>query len=357
MIRHAHATPDPQLQARIQNCIPLRYRDGADASIDRPAHVRAGSSLARVGEELVVVQDDALFLALIEPSSGLARGVPLPAGKGGVRLFDDGRGNKNRKLDLEACVAVPDLDSPHGAEMLLAFGSGSKAPRERVVMARLGSAGESARETVRVFEAPDLYALLRGAADFAGSDMNIEGAVFMDGTVRLFNRGNGKARRGLLPVDATIDFAWPDLHAHLHGGPVPEVGNITQHDLGTLDGQRLSFTDAALWRVDSHGVDSHGVDSHGSEAILFSSAAELSDDATTDGTVAGSALGVMKVDGSGARWAPLLGADGAAFPGKIEGVMPATGDESTVWVVVDTDDYSRPSELCEVLLSGHWRGG
>lgn len=346
MIRPLRATRDPQLQARIQNCVPLRYRDGADASIDRPAHVRAGSSLARVGQDLVVVQDDALFLALIEPSSGLARGVPLPAGKGGVRLFDDGRGNKNRKLDLEACVAVPDLDSPHGAEMLLAFGSGSKAPRERVVMARLGSAGESARETVRVFEAPDLYALLRGAADFAGSDMNIEGAVFMDGTVRLFNRGNGKARRGLLPVDATIDFAWPDLHAHLHGGPVPEVGNITQHDLGTLDGQRLSFTDAALWRVESHGV----------ETILFSSAAEHSSDATTDGQVAGSALGVMNVDGSGARWAPLLGADGAAFPGKIEGVMPTTGDESTVWVVVDTDDYERPSELCEVALSGPWRG-
>ncbi len=46
-------------------CLFCRYRQGANAAEDRPAHVRAGSSVNRFANKLAVVQDDANFVALI----------------------------------------------------------------------------------------------------------------------------------------------------------------------------------------------------------------------------------------------------------------------------------------------------
>src|SRR5215207_7995120 len=93
------AREDPALGARVVRRTPLRYRDGDDASLDRPAHVRAGSGLAWVdtsrGPRLAVVQDDAHFVALVDPRDGLAEAIALPPGPGGLRQFDDGRGNKD----------------------------------------------------------------------------------------------------------------------------------------------------------------------------------------------------------------------------------------------------------------------
>jgi len=122
---------DPALRARVVRSIPLLYADGAYAALDRPAHVRAGSGIAWIGGLLAVVQDDANFIALVDPASYDVRALTLPAGEGGVRLFGSDRGNKQLKLDLEACVALP--DGP-GGEMLVAFGSGSTPQRERIVL-------------------------------------------------------------------------------------------------------------------------------------------------------------------------------------------------------------------------------
>ncbi len=61
--------------ARVLSRRPLRYDDGADATRDRPAHVRAGSGCAfvdipGVGRRLAVVQDDAHFIALVNATRG-----------------------------------------------------------------------------------------------------------------------------------------------------------------------------------------------------------------------------------------------------------------------------------------------
>src|SRR5829696_7409339 len=116
------ARHDPALTARVVRSVPLLYAEGACAPLDRPAHVRSASGIARVAGRVAVIQDDANFVALIDPETGFAHAVTLPAGEGGVRQFDDLRGNKRFKLDLECCVTVDDDD---GQEMLLAFGSGS----------------------------------------------------------------------------------------------------------------------------------------------------------------------------------------------------------------------------------------
>ena len=116
------ARRDHSLWATVLSRRPLRFAGGPDAAQDRPAHVRAGSGLAAAGGRLVVVQDDANFLALIDPGRPeSARAIALPRGEDGARQFGDSRGNKHLKLDLEACVGTPDGS-------FVAFGSGSTPP-------------------------------------------------------------------------------------------------------------------------------------------------------------------------------------------------------------------------------------
>lgn len=331
MLRPIAAVPDPSLAATVVRRTPLLYAEGPDPAQDRPAHVRAGSGLAWLGGRLAVVQDDAAFIALTDPRGRRVQAVPLPAGEGGARQFDDLRGNKAFKLDLEACTGVPE----GGGEVLVAFGSGSTGRRERVVLLSEGPAGPR----VSVHDASALYALLRERTEFSGSELNVEGALFVGGRIRLFNRGNGAPRGGLLPVDATCDLEWAALRAHLldPGSPPPPPRDVLRYELGAMDGLRLTFTDAAFF----------------GERIFFAAAAEDSPDATRDGVVAGSALGVFDAPDR-LRWTPVRNPDGSVFGGKVEGLAPVPGDPLRAYGVLDRDDPALPCELCEVELAGSW---
>jgi hypothetical protein len=112
--------------ARLGPPRSLRFA-GADEARDLPGHVRAGSGLRRWGERLVVVQDDVNALALLDERAGTVTPLVLPAGAGGRRHFSERRGNKAAKMDLEACVVLPD-------GRLLAIGSGSTPAREHLVV-------------------------------------------------------------------------------------------------------------------------------------------------------------------------------------------------------------------------------
>src|SRR3546814_1770083 len=78
----------------------------------------------------------------------------------------------------------------------------------------------------------------------------------------LFQRGNAPARDGLQPVDATTEISWRSLAAHLADpGNIapPAIENVTRYELGTLDGVRLTFSDAdcigderILYRSEEH---------------------------------------------------------------------------------------------------------
>lgn len=331
MYTTAHARPDTALAARIVRSVPMRYAGGADPSLDRPSHVRAASALARAGDRLAVVQDDANFVALVDPRTGEAEAVALPAGEGGVRLFDDGRGNKRFKLDLESCL----VGRVGGREVLLALGSGSTPVRERIAVV---DDLEGPAPAARLVDASALYGILREMRGFSGSEMNVEGAVVLPGgTLRLFNRGNGAAGGGHLPVDATCDL---DLDAFLAwlddpSLPPPAPSHVIQYELGEIGGCRLTFTDAAAFEG----------------RVYFTASAEESPDATRDGPVAGSAIGVFDTDGSG-RWARVIGEDGAPFDGKVEAIL--LRDARSAWLLVDRDDPDAASELCEAALDGPW---
>src|SRR5690606_296181 len=170
---------------------PLRF-PSVDAASDLPGHVRAGSGLCRWGERLVVVQDDVNALALLDEGSGVVAPLLLPASADGRRQFSDQRGNKADKLDLEACVVLPD-------GRLLALGSGSTAARERLVLVE-------SDHRVRLVDGGPLYAHLRASADFAGSELNLEGAVVTRQQLRLFQRGNGAPAGDRAAINAVGDL-------------------------------------------------------------------------------------------------------------------------------------------------------
>jgi len=169
-----------------------------------------------------LIQDDANFLVLTDPHTLQVDTICLPVGEGGLREFDDLRGNKRFKLDLEACVTIPTEEG----DLLIAFGSGSTRHRQKIITLQ-----ESITATPILIEAEALYEQLRNNTMFAGSELNIEGATFCNGWVRLFNRGNGKPQAGCLPVNATCDLAWDELAAYLqepHKKPVPQLQKICQ---------------------------------------------------------------------------------------------------------------------------------
>ena len=298
------ATHDPTLTAIVTSSIPLRYDEGADEALDRPAHVRAGSGLARVRGGVALIQDDANFVALVERDPWRVRSLSLEPGAEGKRQFDKSRGNKKHKLDLEACFTV---DEPEGT-LLVAMGSGSKGHRPRETIVFVSDCDSANPEFLQV-QVPRLYERLRRETNFAGSQMNIEGAVHLGDRVRLFGRGNGAPRDGLRPVNATCDLDWETFRAHVRDpdrAPPPEPTNVVRYELGSLGGIPLGFTDAASWR----------------DAILYSAAAEDSPDVIEDGPVHGSAIGVIRAGGE-TRYAVLADSSGTATTERSKASSPS----------------------------------
>jgi hypothetical protein len=327
---HARARFDPTLRARVLARRPLRYAEGPDAAEDRPGHVRAGSALAWFGGRLAAVQDDANFVALVRPWLGDVTALALPAGPGGRRQFDDGRGNKRHKLDLEAAAVV----RAGGAETLLAFGSGSTPARERVLAIGPG-AGGAAAPSVRLVSAPAFYRNLRAAAAFAGAELNVEGALARGDALWLLQRGNGAARRGLAPVNATCAIDLAALLAHLDdpaARPAPGPEGVRTYDLGARDGAPLSFTDA--------------VDLGGRAAYV--AVAEASPDVTRDGPVSAVALGLLD---DRPRYTWLLDEAGRPLTDKVEGLAADPADPNRLYAVVDRDDADAPAELLHVAVA------
>lgn len=327
--------------ARVLSRRKLRYSDGADAARDRPAHVRSGSGCAfvdvpGVGRRLAVVQDDARFIALVDVKGTRVDALDLPPGKGGVRQFDKQRGNKMDKLDLEAVCAL----TVDGAPALLAIGSGSAAPREVVVLTRFTKDGPIVEELA----AHALFSRLRTTRAFAGSELNVEGMAIVDeahggapgGTLRLFNRGNGAADATGPAVDATCDLPLAALLDHLreplaHAAPAPK--NVVAHQLGEVDGTRLTFTDATASPL----------------GLVFLAAAEASPNAIDDGEVKGTAVGLLRPDGSRVL-VPILDERGRPLTDKVEGIALDETQPGKAYVVVDRDDPAAPAELLVIAL-------
>lgn len=308
--------------ARIVGRRALRYAAGADPATGRPAHVRAASGLAwqaRAGQRVLVApQDDTSFLAVFAPPEGEVSAIVLDHAPRGARVFEKRLGTKEQKLDLESIAAV-------AADRALVVGSGSHANRRSIVDLR----GESAR----VVHCEALYEALRARTDFAGSELNVEGATVVGDQLVLANRGNGAPSGALSPIDALVTIDLAELLAHLDGGPLPRLGPATRLSLGELSGARLGVTDLATAPDGS---------------LWLLAAAERSPNAYDDGEVVACAVGTIDPrTGAGRLWA-LRAEDGTPSRDKPEGLAIAERRADGLvraWACLDADDPDRPSEL------------
>ncbi len=323
---------DPTIEARVLSRWPLLYSAGADVELDRPAHVRAGSGLTNLGDRLALIQDDANFVAIVDPVSRAVDSITLPALPCRQRQFDDLRGNRLEKLDLEACTSIREKDH----QLLVALGSGSTPSRERIMVMKWPLLCEA---DICLYHAPIFYQCLRSQREFAGSELNLEGVAFLGGDVlRLFQRGNGAPRADCPPVNATCDVVWSDLRSHLHDpSTLTKPFNFKRYDLGELEGVRLTFTDGS--------VRNH--------TVYFTATAEASPDAIADGPVMGSVIGRIGADVH-ARYALILDEHGNRLAAKVEGLTFDSSAPNRGWISIDADDPTAPSELCEIELSGDW---
>lgn len=316
--------PSPP-SARLGASRPLLYAEGADVATDRPAHVRAASGVSVFGGDLAIIQDDARFVARVR--GGRVHAIALPADELGQRLFDDGRGNKSAKLDFEASLV---LQGPSGPR-LIGFGSGSSPQRESLLLV------DEASERSEIRDAAELYRALREHPGLEDAELNIEGSALSGGSIRLFQRGNGRTRDGGAPVNATIDLDLAAFERWLdEDGAVPTPLRVERHDLGREGGVPYGFTDATTLGDD----------------VIFVAVAEDSPDAVRDGAVVGVAIGTWR-EGQ-IVMVPLLEADGSRCLRKVEGIAPDPDRPGKLVVVTDVDDHERPAEMCELELAGFW---
>ncbi|MFH2007774.1 MAG: hypothetical protein ABI333_14425 [bacterium] len=325
------------LEAQVVARRELRYSTSAEASLGRPDHVRAGSSLSWFGGRLAVLQDDASFVALVDPSSGAVESIALPADAAGRRVFDGAEGKAN-KPDFE-CSVVARVD---GKEVLLALGSGSTARRETVAVLRADDLRAGEAGGARLVPAPALYYSLRACLPFAGSELNLEGAVLVgDKRLWLFQRGNGAQRGDLEPVSSTCELSWSRFWSYLNSAelaPPPEIHAVVNYELGDIEGVPLTFTDATLCPSSS--------------TVLYVASAEDSPDTFRDGEVLGASVGLISE--AEVPWTWLLDEHGERLRDKLEGVALHPTLRGRAFICIDPDDSTRPAELCEVELRGPW---
>jgi hypothetical protein len=323
------ASPVAPLRARegrfVATLGPLRplVLGRAEPALDLPGFVRAASAVRRWGDRLAIVQDDVSAIALLDEASGALEIVPLPASPAGERTFDARRGNKAKKLDLEASVVVPD-------GRLVVFGSGSTSARERLVVI------DAARHP-RVVDGAALYAHLRARLDFAGSELNVEGAAVVGRSLWLFQRGNGASRDGLDPVDAIGALSLDPFGAWLDGaGPAPALESVRPWELGTIDGVRLGFTDAAALP---------------DGRVVVLAGAEGSPNTFDDGACVGAAVGML--DGLELAMTTVQDGQGRPVRTKLEGIeVVALHDDGTIEcvVVADCDDADAPASIARLTI-------
>jgi hypothetical protein len=317
-----HATLSSTLTATLGTPRPLLYDHGAHPLEDMPAHVRAASSIRRQGQRLVILQDDVNALAVLDPATGSTQSILLPAGPGGARIFDDVRGNKKLKLDLEACIVLPD-------GRLVAFGSGSSPQREKIVTVAAGR-GAMAQQ----ISASDLYASLRVHAAARAARLNIEGAVVQGDWLRLLQRGSGK--RKFKPWNAILDVSFDKFLVWLDGRhPFPPVRRIYEVNLGDVAGVPFGFTDAA--------VTDDG-------RIAFVACAEDTEDAIDDGLVLGCRFGWLDVENQTVVVTPVVDAGGQPTHLKLEGIETRVGNGAVFDVVADMDRGNEPAQIAELVV-------
>ncbi len=284
----------------------LRDLNLTGTSAHRPDYVYAASGLVQLRDDLIVVADDELHLAIF-PTDSSTPGRWLRLFPGELSLDYEQR--KKEKPDLEAITYLPpDMFAKRGA--LLVVPSMSRAKRIRGALILIDDQS-GFRQPIPI----DFLALRRELSERI-VELNIEGVALGEGTIRFFHRGShGAGKSAVIEMDRQR-FA-RDLH-DTHSPAASSIMRIREYDLGTLKGVNLAFTDAVGLR---------------DGRTLFLASAENSKNAYDDGAFFGSVVGLINADGDIASVAQIEGKL------KLEGVsVREEPGRLSLSIVSDSDD-------------------
>lgn len=280
----------------------------------------SGSGMTRLGGKYFAAGDDDAYLHILNEGGDVLEKH---------RLWDtanvvEGRILKSVKPDFEALAAFP-FD---GDTALIIFGSGSKSPRRDVVMtARPNSLADAARLPADTA----FFAWLRGAAGLGIKELNLEGAAYRNGELILLNRHNNELYR------------------------IPEKGFRSFLTSGTTDVLSLERRRFILPAIGSDSARFSGASvlPDGS-ALLFSASVEVTSNAIDDGTVKGSFVGTIDLDGVGnapLTCARIMRPDGSPFRGKTEAAEGRRNPDGSVSVIGITDNDDGTTYLVKIELN------
>jgi hypothetical protein len=265
--------------------------------------VSAASGIAVRGEQLFVIADDELDLAVYDREGKRVGRVTLRMGQ--LPVLASAR--KAQKPDYEALLSLPD-------DSLLVLGSGSTAQRMEGAWVRF----ERNEPRVQTIDLRELYDTL----SYQLPQLNIEGGTVQNDRLYLCNRGNGQQGDNAL---ISLDL-YQVLQALKDQQRIPRDAllKVQRVELGALGGVALGLTDLTVMH----------------NTLLFSAAAEASVNSYEDGPCPGSVLGMLSASGQVRGVVPVS-------PGtKIEGLCAAgPHDPRTLLAVADADDRTQRSPL------------
>lgn len=302
-------------------------------------HLAAGSGLVTIADTTWVVSDDENHIGQYTTSNPAAVGIAVRVFAGDLPI---GKGRGKVKPDLEALVAIPrSLSNASQGAWLVGIPSGSTDSRQTGFALALDAVGKRlpaknpgtvpSKSSTRgsLPDRVDFSPVMKALARVIPGRINIEGAVVDGSDLVLFNRGNSVGGS-----DATVRIPLTAVHSLIAGRPLPGdlQARVTRYDLGLLGGVKLTFSDAAAL---------------GDGRIAFSASAEGSADATSDGHVVGSAVGIMERDGSISMLRPFsekgVKVEGLAVSGAKDGAL-------LLRAVTDADDPTIAGRLLEFQL-------
>lgn len=287
-------------------------------------YLSAASGLAVAGKYAYIVADDQLSMARFkldneEPGDWI-RLFPgeLPA---------EHSARKAKKPDLEAiCVLPANKYSRHGA--LLVVPSGSKQWRNKSCLVPVDGCGNIAGEVL-----PLSFSALFDSLSKKVGKLNVEGVCFLGDKLLFANRGNSKDGQNAVIALDLDKFLYHAFDTHEIAADVFLF--MHHYELGDVNNVALSFTDLCALPGGK---------------IIYSAAAEATDDDYTDGPCAGSAVFI----GDGKF--PALRKEILDTRLKVEGiyarpVLPASEDAELILVTDGDAEASVGSMLsCRLTL-------
>ena len=285
------------------------------------AFISAASGLLKIQENFWVIADDELGVAKFRTNSQ-DPGVLFQIFRG--QLPANPKERKKSKPDLESLSFLNEMIlPPFGA--ILTTPSGSTPLRTKGALLCFTADQEEFLSLTQLDFAP-LFAELSKSLP----ELNIEGVLAHDSTLKLFQRGNGKSGQ-----NAIIHLSLPNLlrEAQTEKQITRDVLlKITPVNLGSLCGVPLGFTDAAL---SSEGE------------IWYLAAAEKSESTYEDGQYSGAVIGKINKDETIEIQFEL------DCPVKPEGFFfdDSYKEETRFFIVTDADDANLPSLLLQGKIS------